>query len=171
MFSLVLESRRQSEAVNHILQIALRAVSDYTTRQAALFDSLGVTLHPQISASIFDTLEPIRSSDQPGWLGIEEDLNESYRRHAMLDDYLMGLETESLAHSQSEETFLQEIMDVIPAIVGQINLVEAEGQRLEEEIGHVEELQSELQQAIDKEEAKVLATVETIEAGYPEVSL
>ncbi|KAG8933080.1 hypothetical protein FRC01_011146 [Tulasnella sp. 417] len=168
--SLVMESRRQSEAVNHILQIALRAVSDYTTRQAALLDSLGVTLHPHIPASIFDTLEPVRSSDQPGWRGIEEDLTESSRRHDMLDEYLDTFERESLANSQSEDHFMQTIMDVIPTIFEQIGVVEEEGQRLEEEMRNVEELQSELQQSIDKQEAKVLTTVETIEAGYPELA-
>lgn len=168
--SLVLESRRQSEAVNHILQIALRAVSDYTTRQAALHDSLGVNLHPHIPASIFDTLEPIRSSDQPGWRGIEHDLTESSRRHDLLDEYLENFERESLASSQSEDHFLQTIMDVVPTIFEQIGVVEEEGQRLDEEMRNVEELQSELQQSIDQQEAKVLATVEKIEAGYPELA-
>ncbi|KIO33838.1 hypothetical protein M407DRAFT_17439 [Tulasnella calospora MUT 4182] len=61
-------------------------------------------------------------------------------------------------------------MDVIPTIFEQIGIVEEEGQRLEEELRNVEELQSELQQSIDKQEAKVLATVEKIEAGYPELA-
>ncbi|KAG8985341.1 hypothetical protein FRB90_004766 [Tulasnella sp. 427] len=168
--SLVLESRRQSEAVNQILQVALRAVSDYNTRQTALHDSLGVDEHPQISADLFDTLEPIRSSDVPGWRGVEEDLAESYRRHDLLDHYLASFEMESEAHTQSDDRFLRDVMDVIPSIFEQIGVVEEEGQRLEEETREIEELQLELQQEIDKQEAKVIATVEKIEAGYPELA-
>jgi len=168
--SLVLESRRQSEAVNHILQIAVRAIADYANRQTALSDSLGLILEPPLSTSIFDILEPIAPSEEIGYKAVEEDARNRRRRRALLNDYLASLQIPPESLSPGEETCLQQALDRVPAIFDQFTLIEHEEQRMENEMEQIRELQLEVLSAMDDAEALFTRTTEIVDTTYPQLS-
>ncbi|KAG8872818.1 hypothetical protein FRB97_007334 [Tulasnella sp. 331] len=164
--SLVLTTNRQSEAVNHILQIAVRAVADYATRQAGLADSLGIHVRPGFSPDILDIIEPLTASLKGGWRAVEEDHANRGWRNGVLNDYLRAMTVPDLNPLPTEGSE----MAIVHNIFEQIRDIEEHGIELEAEMHRVKDIQDALRLDLDNTEIKFNQTADKINTTYPELS-
>ena len=153
-----------------MLQISVRAISDYVRHQTALSSSLGLLLEPTVPSDVFDLLGPMPQSDELGWKAVEEDHLARERRSVLMHRQLRNLRTgRSMSSITSEDSLLDRVVALAPVVLDQLESIELYEESLRISTDELLRLQIDLLKTMDEADALYKAASEKIDTAYPEV--